>query len=85
MEIWVVFDRRPSKEEQAANVASTDSRIQVHYAPSADDWIVEQVAMLVSHRAVTVVTADRPLRERVRRAGGTLCSPRQFLADCQSS
>jgi predicted RNA-binding protein with PIN domain len=85
MEIWVVFDRRPDKEEQATNVVSTDSRIRVNYAPSADDWIVEQVVMLTSQRTVTVVTADRPLRERVRRAGGTLCSPRQFLADCQSS
>ncbi|MGE0684941.1 MAG: NYN domain-containing protein [Candidatus Binatia bacterium] len=85
MELWVVFDRRPDKEGRATNVTSTDSRIRVNYAPSADDWIVEQVALLSGHRAVTVVTADRPLRERVRRVGGELCSPRQFLADCLRS
>lgn len=83
-EIWVIFDRRPSAEGRAVNVASANSRIQVNYAPSADDWIVEQVAILARHRTVTVVTADRPLRERVRRVGGGLCSPRQFLADCQN-
>jgi predicted RNA-binding protein with PIN domain len=85
MEIWVVFDRRPSKEGRAANVASTNSRIRVYYAPSADDWIVEQVEMLTGQRAVMVVTADRPLRERVRRVGGELCAPRQFLAECVCS
>ena len=85
MEIWVVFDRRPSTEGRAVNVVSTDSRIRVNYASSADDWIVEQVAILAGHRTVTVVTADRPLRERVRHAGGGLCSPRQFLAECQSA
>lgn len=85
MEIWVVFDRRPDTDGRATNVVSTNSRIRVHYAPSADDWIVEQVALHIGQRTVTVVTADRPLRERVRRAGGELRSPRQFLADCQNS
>jgi hypothetical protein len=33
-------------------------------------------------RSVTVVTADRPLRDRTRHAGGLLCSPLQFLAKC---
>jgi hypothetical protein len=35
-------------------------------------------------RAVTVVTADRPLRDRIRHARGMLCSPLQFLAKCQT-
>ena len=81
-EIWIVFDRRPDKEGQTANVSSTDRRIRVHYAPSADDWIVEHVKKLADQRTVTVVTADRPLRDRVRHAGGELLSPRHFLADC---
>ena len=84
-DIWIVFDRRPDKEGRAPNVSSKDSRILVRYAPSADDWIVEQVGTLAGQQVVTVVTADRPLRERVRRAGGGLCSPRQFLADCLRS
>lgn len=85
VEIWIVFDRHPSKEGRAVNVASTDSRILVKYAPSADDWIVEQVRTLAGQRTVTVVTADRPLRERVRRTGVALRSPLQFLADCHST
>ena len=82
MEIWIVFDRRSDKEGIAADVGSTDTRIRVYYAPSADDWIVEQVKTLMAQRMVTVVTADRPLRDRVRHVGGELLSPRQFLAEC---
>jgi predicted RNA-binding protein with PIN domain len=82
-EIWIVFDRRTDKPEEAVDVASTDARIQVHYAPSADEWIVAQVRTLSQQRAVTVVTSDRPLRDRVRHAGGGLCSPLQFLAACK--
>jgi len=82
LEIWIVFDRRPDKEGQAVNVSSSDHHISVHYAPSADDWIVEQVKSLAKQRKVTVVTADRPLRDRVRHVGGELLSPRQFLAEC---
>src|SRR5215471_16293391 len=42
-EIWIIFDRRADKDSQATNVASSDPRISIAYAPSADDWIVEQV------------------------------------------
>jgi len=85
LEIWIVFDRRPDKEDQAVNVSSADPRIRVYYAPSADDWIVEHAKTLVGQRMITVVTADRPLRDRVRHVGGKLLSPRQFLADCRSA
>jgi predicted RNA-binding protein with PIN domain len=81
-EIWIVFDRRKDTGKQRLEVASTDPRIQVHYAPSADEWIVKQVSQFSLQRRVTVVTADRLLRERVRQAGGTLYSPLQFLAHC---
>ncbi len=81
-EIWIVFDRREDKKERAFAVVSADPRIQVSYAPSADDWIVERVSKLFPRRLVTVVTADRSLRERVRHAGGMYCSPLQFLAHC---
>lgn len=73
--MWIVFDRRPSTNEVLENVASNDSRIRIVYAPSADDWIVQEVERLTPQHLVTVVTADRPLRERVRQVGGTLLSP----------
>jgi predicted RNA-binding protein with PIN domain len=82
-ELWIVFDRHEDKEGQVSNVTSADPRIHIAYAPSADDWIVARVAELVQERIVTVVTGDRPLRERVRRVGGHLLSPLPFLADCR--
>ncbi len=73
--MWIVFDRRPSTDEIREDVTSDDPRIRVVYAPSADDWIVAEVERLSPQHTVTVVTADRPLRERVRRVGGTILSP----------
>ena len=73
--LWIVFDRRPSTNEVPEDVTSNDSRIRIVYAPSADDWIVHEVERLAPQYAITVVTADRPLRERVRHVGGALLSP----------
>jgi len=73
--MWIVFDRRPSANGAPEDVTSNDSRIRVVYAPSADDWIVQEVERLTPQHLVTVVTADRPLRERVRHVGGALLSP----------
>jgi len=73
--MWIVFDRRPSANGAPEDVTSNDSRIRVVYAPSADDWIVQEVERLTPQHSVTVVTADRPLRERVRHVGGALLSP----------
>ena len=81
-ELWIVFDRRSDRDSEKEVVDSDDPRIQVFYAPSADDWIVSKVEAWSSQRTITVVTADRLLRERVRRAGGMLSSPMQFLATC---
>lgn len=81
-EIWVIFDRRSDRSSQRTDVTSQDARIRVVYAPSADDWIVEQVEALSGQRPVTVVTSDRLLRNRVRQAGGELLSPSRFLAAC---
>ena len=80
--IWIVFDRRTDTHTEYEDVTSNDRRISVFYAPSADDWIVTRVSELAGQRAVTVVTADRLLRERVQLAGGILCSPTRFLATC---
>jgi predicted RNA-binding protein with PIN domain len=73
--IWIVFDRRPSTNEVPEGVTSNDSRLRIVYAPSADEWIVQEVEHLAPQYAITVVTADRPLRERVRHVGGSLLSP----------
>jgi predicted RNA-binding protein with PIN domain len=73
--MWIVFDRRPSTSEVPEDVTSNDPRIRIVYAPSADEWIVHEVERLAPQHAITVVTADRPLRERVRRVGGSLLSP----------
>jgi predicted RNA-binding protein with PIN domain len=81
-DIWIIFDRRADTQAEVEDVTSHDPRISIFYAPSADDWIVAQVGELTGQRAITVVTADRLLRERVRQVGGTLCSPTQFLATC---
>ena len=81
-ELWIVFDRRSDRHSEKEDVDSDDPRIHVFYAPSADDWIVSKVEAWSSQRTITVVTADRLLRERVRRAGGMLSSPMQFLATC---
>jgi predicted RNA-binding protein with PIN domain len=81
-ELWIVFDRRADRHSETEDVDSDDPRIHVFYAPSADDWIVSKVESWSTQRTITVVTADRLLRERVRRAGGMLFSPMQFLATC---
>ena len=80
--IWIIFDRRTNTQSEYEDVTSNDPRISIFYAPSADDWIVTQVEELAHKQAITVVTADRLLRERIRRAGGMLFSPMQFLATC---
>jgi predicted RNA-binding protein with PIN domain len=77
--MWIVFDRRPVMNEAPEDVTSDDPRIRVVYAPSADDWIVQEVERLSLQHPMTVVTSDRPLRERVRQVGGFLLSPRTFL------
>jgi predicted RNA-binding protein with PIN domain len=77
--VWIVFDRRPSTSEVPEDVTSSDPRIRIVYAPSADEWIVHEVERLVPQHAITVVTADRLLRERIRHVGGSLLSPRALF------
>lgn len=55
------------------------SRVPVHSAPgSGDDAIVELVRANPG-RPVTVVTADRGLRERVKALGATVQGPRSLF------
>jgi hypothetical protein len=53
----------------------------VHAVGSGDDAIVELAGQAVGDgHAVTVVTADRELRDRVQRVGGEVIGPRWLLA-----
>ena len=64
-EIAVVFDGR-ERELQAV-------RVHVAFAPHADDAIADR-----AQPGVTVVTADRALAERCRRAGAKIKGPGPF-------
>jgi hypothetical protein len=51
------------------------------FAPSADAWILDEVAAAGPTRP-TVVTADRRLAARARRRGARVMAPAAFLARC---
>jgi predicted RNA-binding protein with PIN domain len=74
-EIWVVFDgpREPS------GAGERQERVRAVFAPSADEWLVEQVR---AHAKVAVVTADRKLAGRARHRGARVVSPLEFLRRC---
>jgi len=64
-------------EGAARDVAGTPG-VRVVVAPgSGDDAIVELVRQEPADRPRVVVTADRALRERVRRLGATVLGPRE--------
>ena len=74
-EIWVVFDG--ARESSGAD--EREGHVRAVFAPSADEWLVEQVR---AHAEVAVVTADRKLAGRARRRGARVVSPREFLRRC---
>ena len=70
-------------EARRGRPAGQDGRVHtVHAAGSGDDAIVEEVRRQVAlgdGRGVTVVTADRTLRDRVEAAGAASRGPRWLL------
>jgi rRNA-processing protein FCF1 len=70
-------------DARRGNPAGQDRRLRtVHAAASGDDAIVEAVSAHVDvsdGRGVTVVTADRVLRDRVEAAGARSVSPSWLL------
>ena len=78
-ELFVVFDgREPARESPRAAPA----HLHVVFAASADDWIVRRVRAAAQPDRITVVTADRKVRDRVRHRGARVLAPRAFLARC---
>jgi hypothetical protein len=80
-EAWVVFDLRSatagSDASGGAPVGGAPG-IEVHSAPSADDYIVARCAELSGRRELCVVSADRSLGDRARRHGARRLSPWAF-------
>jgi predicted RNA-binding protein with PIN domain len=94
-EVCVVFDLRRDEPSSstlspgAFECCSGTERVQVRFAPSADDFIVNWCAELGSvagsRREVIVVSADRALLDRARARGAGRLSPWQFAEQCGSS
>jgi len=76
-EVCVVFDERGSDR-----VASTE-RVQVMFAPDADEYIVSHCAALQGRRPVVVVSADRSLCDRSLYRGAARLSPWKFAMRCR--
>lgn len=80
-EIWVVFDG----ENAPAAEPAPAGRVRTVFAPSADDWLVDEVKRQVAEaRSVAVVTADRKVAGRSRHRGAQVVAPRELLGRCIS-
>jgi len=62
--------------------SATSPRLEVVFAPSADDWLVRRVRQADAAGRLAVVTADRKVAARCRHAGSAVIAPRDFLAHC---
>jgi predicted RNA-binding protein with PIN domain len=83
-EVWIVFDGREDPADASDGGASSDPRPRCIFAPSADDWLVEQVRRADRPERITVVTADRRVAGRVQGRGAQVVSPGAFLARCNA-
>jgi hypothetical protein len=80
-QIWIVFDG--SGEGGLPQDQAPASRVRRFFAPSADDWLVDQVRASPAPDCLAVVTADRAVAGRARHRGAQVVSPRAFLARCR--
>jgi predicted RNA-binding protein with PIN domain len=76
-EVCVVFDERGSER------IARSERVDVEFAPNADDYIVERCGQLRGLRQVVVVSADRSLGDRSLQRGASRLSPWKFAERCQ--
>jgi predicted RNA-binding protein with PIN domain len=85
-EVWIVFDGPEDPADASVGDESSDPDPETGprcvFAPSADDWLVEQVRRADRPERITVVTADRRVAGRVRGRGAQVASPGAFLARC---
>jgi predicted RNA-binding protein with PIN domain len=78
-QVWVVFDgQRPAGEAEAP----ADAPLRVVFAKDADDWILKAMRAAPDPGGVGVVTGDRSVKERARRFGAQVVSPRAWLERC---
>lgn len=75
-EVCIVFDARGNER------VSRTERVDVQFAPDADEYIVQQCASLQGSRGVVVVSADRALCDRSAHRGAARLSPWKFRARC---
>ena len=75
----MVFDARQLNEPIAEPRAP---RMQLVFAPSADEWIVATLKQWAGSRRAVVVTADRPLADRARHRGAEIVATDAFVALC---
>jgi predicted RNA-binding protein with PIN domain len=84
-QVWVVFDGPHPPEEPEEAEASGEpgkQRVQVVFAPTADEWLLARLRAAPSPDRIVVVTRDRRLADRCRHRGARVASPREFLAHC---
>lgn len=78
-EIWLVFDGSHTPQDPRP---ITRPALKLRFAPSADDWIVQQVRDSAWPSEIAVVSGDRRLTGRARHHGAAVVSPRLFLQHC---
>ncbi len=87
-EVWIVFDGSEDPVDASDRGDSSDPGPETGprcvFAPSADDWLVEQVRRADRPERITVVTADRRVAGRVQGRGAQVVSPGAFLARCNA-
>ena len=77
--VWVVFDgQRPAGEAEAPESAP----LRVVFARDADEWLLKTMRAAPDPSRVAVVTGDRPVKDRARRFGAQVVSPRLWLIRC---
>jgi predicted RNA-binding protein with PIN domain len=77
--VWVVFDgRRPAGEAESP----ADAALRVVFAQDADEWMLKAMRAARDPGGVAIVTGDRSVKDRARRFGAQVVSPRAWLERC---
>jgi predicted RNA-binding protein with PIN domain len=80
--VWVVFDgARPAGEIESPEGAL----LRVVFAKDADEFLLKAMRAAEDPGGVAVVTGDRPVKDRARRWGAQVVSPRAWLERCREA